>query len=296
MIRRARTAALSLFTCVLVVDAAYTQPPGAGFKTFSPEESQRKTQEYLLDGLEPKLASRIRTVAASQSLGNSLGWTFDRISKLVDMSQQEVDAGNRLLRERYDHQAHALQVCRTALVAGESIVEKDIEAAIRAMRASEAKHEAGLNSALGEVLRPSCLDRLVSLLIEKNRFEFAEIGLVAEVLELSEKQKVAFSRANREFRQALFENLRSGKPNPGDLTKNPRIEKLLLQAENSLTPEQFQVYAQAVGILPKDKSLEEHYQRSDSRTREALEKRYRAFKTVARMLDERSVSPKGSSG
>jgi hypothetical protein len=245
------------------------------------------TKELLLDGLDPQVASRIQHGGANRSLGDSLGWTFDQISKLIGMSEQEIIAGNRLLRARFDRRKENLDTCQFALTQGAvRFDDKDIQSAIKTLQKAEEKHEAELNLALEEVLRPECVDKLVRQLIQKNRVDFASIKLVSDRLRLEESQVASFETASDALRKTLFQRVREGKTAPGDLTREPEIEKYMLKAENSLSRSQFEVFAQSVGIVPPDMKLVDYFKTVDSRTRSSLARRYVIFRAIAKELKE----------
>ncbi len=136
---------------------------------------------------------------------------------------------------------------------------------------AETKAETKFVKVLDVILPPREMQQLIRLIVARKPYEFGKVLLLREYLQMQVEQVEKFEALPRLFLEQAFKQKRVIGVAKADPKLEASAKAALIAARNTLTKEQFEIYASALGMIPKNVSLEEHLKKCTKEQRSELQ-------------------------
>lgn len=205
--------------------------------------------------------------SAPRSVGWIFGWRAEYVAEKLTLSDSERELLVRLFKERKEANERNLKEASSKVTDATTLTQfKDLCAQYAQ---HERRDESKLIETLDELFPPSKMRELMILMIDADRYQFVKVGLVQQAMKLAPNQVDQFSQLGKSFLKTLGEQ-----PNIDDRKFDPKLAaaaaEKIVSIRNSLTREQFELYAVAVGLIPKDIPLTTHLSECSRQEKEKL--------------------------
>lgn len=216
-------------------------------------------------GLLSKRVELLEELSIHLSIGDLLQWDFDDEAAELRVSNDVASIVGKALEKRLaQRNASILRLKQTRLSSakGDTVARKSRQV----FRDDDRKNELRCTEIVDAALGPVAYKDLMRYLLKRNRIRIAAAPLLVDYLNLSDSQKQLFTVAYK-----------SSLAHPAE---PERWVELLHAAEDSLTMKQLEEYGKAVGIIPVDLSLVDHFERLKEEDKNNLRLAYKVYREL----------------
>ncbi len=232
-------------------------------------------------GVHPKVDNELQA-AAKRSIAWAYGWDVNDLHSFFPLSNEERLAVSQAFKQRRTANADALQRARQRINQNEKLTSEKFKEIKLKYSEDESQAEAKLLNVLDEIFPPSKLEELLITTVARKEHEFGEIEVIHRKLKLEDYQVKLFAELPGFFLSQVFEQRKK----TGTIKYDPALAAVakarLDEARNALTAEQFEFYAKAVGLIPKNVALDTFVKTCSEEKRKELSK----YKVCAKILEE----------